>query len=187
MQACWRTPEPMSSQNGGVFFLRFSECLRVSCNTDISLCKLFTGVVVMLAYIRRWTMSARSRCRTKCLCWRRLAAVMVLGAIAAKLDVVGCRLLPEMNTRPIPNVNGLAAILRKATCTIMLRLTKNQFNHSSEKKLSTATYFKPWWCCCQLVDDIYVWYVCVHEIYWRKKYENSFFLNNWETWQIVKS
>lgn len=133
MQACWRILEPMSSQNGDVFFLCFSEYLRVSCNTDMSLCKLFTGVVVMLAYIRRWTMSARSRCRKTCLCWRRLAAAMVLGAIAAKPGVVGCHLPPEMNTRPIPNVSGLAAILQKLTFTITLRFNKVKFkpNHTA--------------------------------------------------------
>lgn len=141
MQTCWRTLEPMSSQHSDVFFLRFSECLRVSCNTDKSLCKLFTGVVVMLAYIRRWTMSARSRCRKTCLCWRKSAVAMVLAAIGAKAGAVECRLLPEMNTRPIPNVSGLAVILQKLTFTIKLRLTKVKFKSNREKKLSTSYYF----------------------------------------------
>lgn len=131
MQACWRTPELLSSQIGEIFFLRFSDCLRVSCNTDISLCKLFTGVVVMLAYIRRWRTFARSRCRKMCLCWHKLVAVMVSAVTAAKLGVVGYRLLPEMNTRPIPSVDGLAAILQNLTCTLLhyIICTWYVFNH----------------------------------------------------------
>lgn len=55
-------------------------------------------------------MSARSRCRRTCQCLGKLVAVVVSGVFAATLDVVGCRLPPEMNTHLIPNVDGLAAI-----------------------------------------------------------------------------
>lgn len=58
---------------------------------------------------------------------------MVLGAIAAKVGVVECRLLPEMNTRPIPNVSGLAAILQKLTFTITLRLTNVKFKPNPKR------------------------------------------------------